>query len=150
MNIIIRKADFNTDALAIVDGARDFASRTGLASLFPETEQEFDDAIGRIMVLDGLEILVAVDNGTIVGGIGILFVPYLWNPARLVGDELFWWTVKDAPFRAGRLLIDEAMKRITERKAIPMFRSLETSPKGVEKLYQRMGLRRVETAFAGV
>ena len=131
--VIIRPADLNTDALAIVDGARDFARRIRMDLLFPENNDEFISAIGRIMVLEGMEILLAEYEDKIVGGIGILYAPYLWNPARIVGDELFWWTAQDAPFRTGRYLIDEAMKCIDKKGAIPMFHSLETSPRGVEK-----------------
>ena len=145
---VIRKANFDTDALSIVEGARDFADRTGMKSLFPKDDKAFTAAIGRIMTLEGMEILVAEHEKHIVGGIGILYAPFLWNPEILVGDELFWWTARDAPFRAGRHLIDEAMKHINEKGAIPMFRSLATSPDGVEKLYRRIGLSRVETAFA--
>lgn len=102
------------------------------------------------MTLEGLEILLVEHENKIVGGIGILYAPYLWNPERLIGDELFWWSSEDSPFRTGRYLIDEAMKRIDKKGAIPMFRSLETSPKSVEKIYNRFGLSKVETAFTRI
>ena len=80
----------------------------------------------------------------------ILYAPFLWNPSITVGDELFWWTDRNAPFRTGIYLFDEAMKQIKEKGAIPMFRSMETSPKGVERLYHRRGLRRIETTHIGI
>lgn len=150
MKIKIRLADINTDALSIVDGARDFASRVAFRSLLPEDDQEFISAIGRIVTLECVEILVAEHESRVVGGIGISYIPFMWNPEKLVGEELFWWTSKNAPFRTGRMLIDEAMKRIDQKGAVPFFKSLETSPKGVARMYARMGLAPVETMFARI
>jgi carbon starvation protein CstA len=144
--MIIRQANLDTDALAIIDGAKDFVQRISI-NLLPKKDEAFISAIGRIMTLDGLEVLLAEHNSRIVGGIGIFYTPYLWNQDILVGEELFWWTAKDAPFRSGRMLIDEAMKNIKNKGAIPVFRTLLTSPKGVEKLYKRLGLEPVETVY---
>lgn len=142
----MRVADIDNDALAIADGARDFANRVAFKSLFPKG-RDFNSAIGRIMELDELEVLLVEQNGKVVGGLGIAYSPYLWNPSLLIGDELFWWTAKDAPFRTGRSLFGEAMSRINEKGAMPVFRSLETSPKGVERLYRSFGMGPVETVF---
>ena len=146
----IRLANLESDALSIMDGAKDFYKRTGVESLFPTDDQEFMKAISRIMVLEDLTILLAEQEKQVVGGIGILYAPFLWNPSITVGDELFWWTDRNAPFRTGIYLFDEAMKQIKEKGAIPIFRSMETSPKGVERLYHRRGLRRIETTHIGI
>lgn len=143
----IRLADFNRDALALVEGARDFASRINFASLLPEGE-EFIQAIARVMTIEGLEIWVAEHEDEIVGGIGILYAPYLWNPKRLVADELFWWCHENAPPLTGWRLIDQVMATVDKRGAIPMFSALETSPTSVSKIYQRFGLKPIETKFA--
>jgi len=148
--MIIRPANLESDALSIMDGAKDFYKRTGVESLFPTDDQEFIKAISRIIVLDDLVILLAEHEKQVVGGIGILYAPFLWNPSVTVGDELFWWTDRNAPFRTGRNLIDEAMKHIKEKGAVPMFRSMETSPKGVERMYNRLGMRRIETTYIGI
>lgn len=144
--VTIRVADMKRDALAVIDGAKDFASRVSFGSLFPKGDK-FVEAVGNIVLMDGVEILVADHDGLVVGGIGIWYAPFMWNPSLLVGTELFWWAQKNAPFRTGRILFDETMKRIDERGALPMFRSLDTSPRGVAKLYQRNGLFPVETVF---
>ena len=149
--ISIRPANLEADALSIIDGAHAFAESTEFKELFPDDYDEFTAAIGRIMTLEGMEILLAEHENRIVGGIGILYAPFLWNPKILVSDELFWWAYKHAPFRTGRRLAEEAMKRIEEKGAIPMFRLLENSPKGAEKFYRRhLGLKPVETMFARI
>lgn len=144
--IKIRPANFDTDALAIVEGAREFSQQTSLASWFRHG-QEFVEDISKLMVLDNLEISVAEHDGKIVGGIGIVYVPFIWNHSILVGDELFWWTNKIAPFKTGTTLFDFAMKRIEEKGAKPMFRSLDTSPKHIEQFYERRGLYKFESIF---
>ena len=144
--IKIRPANFDTDALAITDGAREFSQQTSLASWFRHGE-EFIEDISKIMVLENLEISVAEQDGKIVGGVGIVYIPFIWNYSILVGDELFWWTFENAPFKTGAALFDFAMKRIEEKGARPMFRALDTSPKHIDKFYERRGLKRTETVF---
>ena len=145
--MIIRPADLEKDALAIMDGARNFASRIAVRHLLPSDDGDFVKAVSRIVSLDGMEILLAEHEGRVVGGIGVLYIQFLWNPAILIADELFWWSATDSPFRTGRRLADEAMLRIKERGAIPMFRSLTTSPPGVEKFYRSIDLFPIETVF---
>lgn len=145
--MIIREADLDFDALAIMDGARDFASRIAFRHLLPTDDAVFTEAVGKVLVVKGFELLLAEHDGRVVGGIGILYAPFTWNPERIVADEIFWWAAIDSPFRTGRCLIDEAMKRIRERNAIPMFHSMNTSPPGVEHLYRKFGLEPVETTF---
>lgn len=147
--IVIRAADLDKDALSIFDGAKDFASRISLNDLFPDNDADFLEALSRIVTLPGIEITLAEFDGKVVGGIGIAYAPYIWNPKKLAADELFWWTSLDAPFRTAWLLFDEAMTRIEEKQAIPMFRALEDSPQGVVKMYHRRGLRKAETLFVG-
>jgi len=150
MNILnIRPANFDTDALAIVDGAREFARSTSLAAWFRSGDAFVQD-IAKIMTLDNLEISVAEHEGKIVGGIGIVYVPFIWNQSILLGDELFWWACPDAPSRTGRALFDCAMQRIDEKGAVPMFRSLDTSPERIEKFYERQGLKQFESVFTRI
>lgn len=144
--MIVRPADFDTDALAIVEGAKDFASRVAFRSLLPADPTE---DIAQVMALDGLEVLVAEHDGRIAGGIGLMFAPYLWNRSILTADELFWWTASDAPFRTAVALLEAAFERIGVRGAVPVFRKLATSPEGVERAYMRKGLELVETVYMG-
>lgn len=145
----IRPADLERDALAIMAGAKDFAARVAFGDLLPQSEEGFTAAVGRIVTLPGVEILVVEHDEQIVAGIGLLYVPFLWNPDLTVADELFWWASKDAPYRAATALLTEAMTIIRGQGAVPMFRALSTSPQGVDRLYQRLGLMPIETAYVG-
>lgn len=145
MSVVVRKADLSKDALAIIDGARDFASRIRFGSMLPDKDAEFIEVVSRIVTLGNVDILVAESKEEIVGGIGIGYTPFMWNPRITLGEEIFWWTAQNAPFRCGWILFDEAMNAIEAKGAIPAFKSLETSPKGVGKLYAKRGMSPIET-----
>lgn len=148
-HMLIREADLKKDALAIMDGARDFRKRVDFGSLFPQSDEAFIEAVSRIITLESVDILVAESKGIIVGGIGILFAPCLWDTKKLVGDVLFLCTLKNAPFRTAWLLIDQAMKRIHEKGAIPMIRAPEKN-RGMRKSLSRIGLKPIETLFMDI
>ena len=141
--MIIRKANLDTDALSIHEGAMAFAKFTGLP-FFPESGTDFIRAVGRIITLPNVEVFVADDNG-VVGGIGISYGPFTWNPEVLIGEELFWWAFEDAPVKTGKKLYDMAMKSIEEKGAVPVMKYLWNSPESVKKLYEKDGFNEVET-----
>jgi len=145
VNITIRKAD-SSDSLIILEGTKDFARRTNIKH-FADNDDELFDCVNRIIALDGMEVSLAEYNGKIVGGIGILYFPYLWNHSLTIGQEIFWWTLENAPFRTARYLFDTAIKEINDKGAIPMFHALDPVPKSVEKLYHENGLSLAEMAF---
>ena len=143
--MILRPADLKKDALVIAEGARDFADRTVMKRYL--SGDSFIKAVSQIVTSPGFELLLAEHEGRVVGGIGIFYTPLLWNPEFLTAEEHFWWTDKDAPFKTGVVLINQIMKNIKERGAIPMFKSLTTSPKGVDKKYRSLGMVPVETLY---
>ena len=148
--ISIRLANFDTDALEIVNGAREFSQSISLSSWF-RSGDEFVQDISKIMTMENIDILVAEHNGKIVGGVGIVYVPFIWNQSILVGDEVFWWAYPQAPFRTGRALFDFAIKLVEKEKgARPVFRSLDTSPEHIGKFYERQGLTKFESAYTRI
>lgn len=145
--MIIRDADIEKDALVIADGARRFAEKMSLGRFISDN---FVESISPVVVLENVKILLAEHNGNPVGGIGICLVPYIWNKDLLIGDELFWWVDDGAPFRTAKLLFDKAMEYIEEKGAIPMFKALINSPKGVEKMYRKADMQPMETLFTRI
>lgn len=140
--MIIRPGDIEKDALVIMEGAKDFASRSVVS---PMLGDGFVEIVSNIVTLPDVEILLAEHNGRAVGGIAVLYVPYIWNPDVLTAEELFWWTIKEAPFGTGRDLINKIMLNIDERGAKPMFRSLISKRKGFYNTFKRFGMEPVET-----
>jgi hypothetical protein len=135
--MIIRDAILD-DAMVIMRGAHELADFSEIP-LFPKDEDEFIGVVASIVTNDTVEVIVAEHENAVVGAIAIHFAPYMWNPKILLGNEVFWWTFANAPFKAGKMLYNEAIKRIEERGAIPLFQSLEHSPKGMDRLYSKEG-----------
>jgi len=142
--MIIRDANLDEDALAIAEGARKFAEKMPLGRLVSDN---VINEIAKMVTLPGVKIYIAEHNGTVVGGIGVLFAPYTWNNDVLIADELFWFVDDDAPYKTAILLFNAAMKEVNEKDAIPMFRALHESPRGVDKMYKKQGLKPVETLY---
>jgi len=143
--MIIRDATMD-DALAIINGAKAFAEFTGLP-LFPENEDDFIAAVSRIVTNDNVEVLIAEHDNTVIGGIGIVYGQFLWNPAIIMGEELFWWANPGSPMKTGKMLFDEAIRRMEDNEAIPFFKSLANSPESVDKLYLKEGFTLIEKSF---
>lgn len=144
--MIVREADLVRDALDIANGARDFADRSPIKDLLAD-DDKFLKAVSTVVMMPNFEVLVAEHEDRVIGGIGIFYTPLLWNNAILVAEEHFWWVEKTAPFKTGITLFNQAMQNIDKRGAIPMFKLLSTSPRGVDKLYRRSGMKPVETLY---
>ena len=148
--MIIRVADLEKDAVMIMDGAMDFVSRMDFTDFLPERKEDIASAITRVLNMPFVETVVAEHNGKIIGGIGIAYIPCLWNANLLTGEELFWWTSKAAPKTAALKLLKFVKQRMIELGVeIMSFKQLTSSPESVAKVYKRMGLRQVETSFMG-
>ena len=94
--------------------------------------------VGRI--IDGLGAVFITENG-MVGGI---LSPLFFNPAVLVGVEMFWWAPKD-----GRALREAFEQWATEAGATAVqFSALaDDNLERVDRIYSRAGFRRAETAY---
>ena len=147
--VIIRPADFNTDALAIVDGAKDLISRIDHTHILPKTEEKLIEAIGHMLSLPGVEVTVAEYEGRIVGGLGMIYGPHPWNPDILSAEELFWWTARDAPKITALMLLRSVGRSIKRRGALATFRKMISGPERMEAVYRHIGLKAMETSFIG-
>jgi hypothetical protein len=146
----VRLADLEADAPAIMAGARDFLSRIDFAEWMPDEEGELAAAVGRILALDGVEVALAVDDEAIVGGLGVIYAPYIWNPNMTMAEELFFWTPRDAPYGAALRLVRFVRCRAAEKQAaMVIFKALRTSPPSLAKLYRALGLRCLEATYMG-
>ena len=149
MNLIMRAADLETDALSIMDGAKNFISRMDYTEFLPETEEGLAESVGFILALPGFECWLA-EQEEIVGGIGILFSPPLWNRRIMGMTELFIWAAPHAPKTTFLKLLNKAEERKREMGATYReYVKLTSSPDGLERIYERMGLRKVQESWVG-
>ncbi len=134
----------------VIDGMQDFISRMDYYEFLPDTYEDLVEGLTRLVNLDCTEILVAEYDGYIVGGIGMIYAPCMWNLKVSTAEELFWWVSKDAPlFTALRLLRHVSSSAVAKGCKFVVFKSLSSSPKTLDKVYRKMGLRPVETSYMG-
>lgn len=146
----VRLANWSTDKQKIMAGAKDFIERMDFDGFLPESEAELSDAISRVMSYEFVEVTVAEHDGDIVGGIGMSYIPSLWNPKAVMAEELFWWASKEAPKTTSlRMLRFIKARASSVGAAFLSFKKLTSSPNGVSRVYERMGLRELETTFIG-
>lgn len=145
--MIIRDANLDYDIPALVEMAHEFAERAAPWTRLPDDDEVLGRIMTRVVGLGDVDVLLADDDGRVAGGLAMLYTPYLWNPSVTVAEELFWFARRDAPLGTGGRLLNEAMRRVRGRDAIPMFRALVTSPPGVAAAYRRYGLSPAETVF---
>ena len=149
--INIRAVDLSSDLPMVIDGMKDFISRMDYHEFLPDTDEDLVEGLTRLINLDCTEILVAEYDGYIVGGIGMIYAPCMWNLKTSIAEELFWWVSKDAPSSTAlRLLRHVSSNAVAKGCKFVVFKSLSSSPETLDKVYRKMGLRPVETSYMGV
>ena len=147
----IRPIDIERDLEQTLAGMKDFISRMDYREFLPINNDSLISSLRRLLDLQVVTIMVADhEEKGIVGGIGMLYSPCVWNQDIIVGEELFWWVSKEAPkTTALRLLREVRLQARAIGCEFVTFKSLTSSPKGVDKLYRKMGLRPIETSYMG-
>lgn len=134
-----------------MEGARDFVSRMDFTAFLPDADEDFVASVGFLISLPGFEILLAEHEGAVVGGIGLLFAPHIWNRKALTMAEQFIWCAPGAPPTTFLRLMRAAEARRVERGArVAEFVNLTSSPRGIAGVYTAMGLRKVQEGWMGV
>ncbi len=149
--INIRAVDLSSDLPMITDGIKDFISRMDYHEFLPDTYEEVVEGLTRLVSLDPVEMLVAEYEGSIVGFIGMIYSPCIWNLKVSIAEEVFWWVSKDAPSSTALRLLRRGNSNAVARGCkFVVFKSLTSSPETLDKVYRRMGLRPTETSYMGV
>ena len=149
--MVIRLADKKADFPAILRGARNFIARMDFSDHLPSDERSLAEAISRILALDDVDVIVVETDKRIVGGLGMIYAPYLWNPEIVSGEELFFWTAPDAPPTAALALLRFMRRRATEKgAAILNFAALTSSPATIGRAYERLGMQMTQMTYTGL
>ncbi len=112
---------------------------------------EYDEATARTlirMMMDGV-LVVAERGDRLVGMIGLVVTPFLFNAGRMAAHEVMWWVAPDAGGSGiGRALLNGAEAVARDRGAtIMQMIHLENSPPAAAALYERSGFTRSETSY---
>ncbi len=145
----VRPADRVKDAEAIIAGVCDFVQERMNQDLIP-ADTGFLAAIGReLIVRDDIDILLAENDGGIVGGIAFAYAPYPWNPALLMAEELAFWCRRDAPPKTVPGLLGFAEKTARDRPAdLMIMHSLAFCAEGFGNVLCRLGYQPLQSSFA--
>lgn len=147
----IRIADPLEDALEILEAAQDFVSRMDYVDCFPKDPIKFAEALSNVVMAEYVEIAVAEHEGKIVGMLVMAYLPHVWNHDLLHAEEVMWWAAEDAPKTTGMRLLKFIKRRAKEKGAdVLTFTKLTSSPEKVGAVYERLGLREIETSYTGL
>jgi len=149
--MIIRLADMDRDALAIHDATKDFLTRIVPHQVMPDSDEEIMTCVGRIIDLNGVEVVVAENDSGLQGCMGMLYQPFIWNPKMMAASEVFIWTAHNSPSTTFLRMLRFVERRMEELNVrVKDFQSLTSSPKGLDKVYRKMGLMPTQTTWMGV
>jgi L-amino acid N-acyltransferase YncA len=133
------------DLPAIVAMSACFYETTSYRGFAP-FDPDAAEALARHMIADGV-MLVAGDEP--VGMVGLMVVPFMFNPAHRVAYEVVWWVNPDAQgLGAGKALLQaiEPACRAKGCTAIQMVH-LASSPPQAAALYERLGFAHTESSY---
>lgn len=131
------------DIPAIVAMSARFYETTSYAG-FAAFDPQAAEALARNMIADGV-MLMAGD----VGMVGLMVVPFMFNPDHRVAYEVVWWVNPEAQGAgAGKALLAaiEPACRAKGCTAIQMVH-LANSPPQASALYERMGFAHTESSY---
>jgi GNAT superfamily N-acetyltransferase len=147
--VIIRQAN-GSDFDALLEMGEQFYNQTHYSDFcaydFGSAAVLFD-----IMLRDGV-FLVAEQDGDVIGMVGLVVVPFMFNPSKRSAHEVVWYVDPSArAARAGPALMAavEPACRALNVDVIHMLH-LSSSPSGAARMYERLGLKRTETTYSKV
>lgn len=140
----VRKAT-EADVPQIVDMAAKFYATTSYSE-WADYCPESVEAIALTMMQTGV-MLVAEEGETLVGMVGLVITPFLFNTAHKAAYEVVWWVDPEAQGRgAGKALLAAIEPACEGCSAIQMVH-LHNSPPQAAAIYERMGFRHTESSF---
>jgi hypothetical protein len=136
-----RLADKDKDLPFIQRAAVNFALEAELDDLLPERIEDLLANVSRVLALPTVEVILVEDEtlGIPLGGLGLAYSAYLWDPRKVVAEELFMWVEPSAPASAALRLVRAADARTRENANV----------RSIDKVYARMGMREVQRTFMG-
>ena len=102
-----------------------------------------------ILLSGGRAAIFAERRGAVVGAIGGILHPDLYDPSREVADEFFWFVLPE--HRGAGVALYRAFERwARERGAhqIQMCHLTDVMPAKVSRFYERAGFQPIETRYA--
>lgn len=146
---MIRPATHDDLDAIVAMSAKFYATTTyaGWAPMCPDTVRDL-----AAMLIDTSVMLAAEAEGVVVGMVGLVVAPFMFNRAKRAAYEVVWWVEPDAQGAGiGRALLAaiEPACRAAGCDAIQMVH-LSTSPPQAAALYERAGFRLSESSYTKI
>lgn len=135
------------DIPAIVRMSGDFYPTTSYPG-FAAMDVPSVEAVAQLCIASGV-MLVAEHDGEVVGMVGLVLSPFLFNAAKTLAYEIVWWVDESARTTgAGRALLAavEPACRAKGADAVVMIH-MANSPPQAALLYERMGFEHTESSY---
>jgi len=149
MPVTVRRATVE-DIPSYMDLAAAFVATTPVNHLIPFAREGTAAFVESALDNENMIVLVAEDEGELIGITAAIAYPMYFNPAKLVAQELWWYIKPDARGgAASKLLFQEIEKWGMSKQAAAMF-MIALDNDRVEtmvKLYGRLGYAPTERAF---
>jgi hypothetical protein len=113
----IRRIDIMSDLPELISGTNQFVERFLAKQLVTSSENRLQEIGEFLSVLEGFEAFVVVLDDRIVGAVGFVVTPYLWNPELIICEEMLFWCLDDAPPMTSLALIRHLERCAEERGA---------------------------------
>lgn len=102
-----------------------------------------------IVLMDSHILQVAEVDGAVVGMVGLLVEPFLFNPGYTIANEVIWWVDPEARRTGAAQGLLRAVDDETEKRGCAVVRmmTMAESPPQAAALYARHGYYASEHAF---
>lgn len=143
----IRNAEAG-DIPAIVGMGADFYPHTPYAAAGIPFCPDTVEAIARLMQQSGI-LLVADNGGRLVGMVGLVLAPFMFNAEFRTAHEVMWWcdpAAQGAGVGKALLAAVEPAARAAGAFSVQMLH-LVNSPPQAAALYERLGYAHTETCY---
>jgi len=97
-------------------------------------------------MVDSELLIVAFNDGQVIGGIGGSIAPMFLNHAHSMAFEMFWWVDEEYRGRLGLRLLNAFEKRVRELGCSYLM-MMTLSKNDVSALYERLGFQQYETGY---
>jgi len=149
MSVTIRPATVE-DIPCYMDLAAAFVATTPVSHIIPFDRDSTAAFIESALDNENMTVLVAEDDGELIGITAAIAYPIYFNPAKLVAQEL-WWYIKPSARggAASKLLFQEIEKWGMSKQAEAMFMVALDNDRieAMVKLYGRLGYTPTERTF---
>lgn len=113
----------------------------------------YDPASGRVifdyLLTQGI-LLVAEAEGAIVGMVGLVVAPFIFNTAHRSAHEVMWWVEPGRRASGAGLALLRAIEPAAREAGVVMIQmmNLASSPEHTSKIYERLGFKHSESSFS--